>query len=294
MTAKSKKLTPLTLTGGSEPTVSLNIDWLSLTFRKGAEVKNHPKMTTSYTVARALNAYNTAIRFDDGRLQLSHTDRPEMGTHIICSGEVLRAFEISPMDALKYWVESGATITRIDLAVDVRNHGLNVRQSTVEISEGRIKTRAKECPTWQDPKNPKGYTQYVGKKSSEIYLKLYDKAGEVGVEGDWARVEITFSDKRAHEAAKQVIRDGDFRKLIVGFADFPEWEKWRNVMGADVVQIQADRATSKTKKWLIEAAASALAKELITDGDDSFYFTFLDAVKVHREKWEDKRGEFVS
>lgn len=283
-----QKKTPLLLTGGSEPTVSLKIDWLSLTFRKGVEVKNHPNLITEYTEARPYNAYNTAVRYADGRMQLSHTTRPEMGTHIVCSGEVLSNMPIDALEGLKYWISAGARVTRIDLAVDIRNYGFDVRQSTVEIENGRIETRAKQCPTWKDSKNPKGYTQYVGKKSSEIYVKLYDKAGEMGIEGDWSRVEITFSADRADKAARAVIRGEDFRKLVVGFANFPQWEKWGHVMGTDVAQIPAERKTSKTKQWLLDAAASALAKELILDGDDEFYFRFLDAVKVHRERWESK------
>lgn len=282
--------TPLPLTGGSEPTVSLKIDWLSLTFRKGRQVDNHPDLATTYTEARPYNSYNTAIRYADGRMQLSHTTRPEMGTHIVCSGEVLSNLAITPIEALKHWQNAGANVTRIDLAVDIKNHGFDVRQSTLEIEEGRIETRAQQFPVWRDPSNKKSYTQYVGKKSSQVFLRLYDKAGEMGVGGEWSRVEIVFSADRADKAARQVIRDSDFRPLISGFARFPKWEKWNEIMGSDVVKVQADRKTSKTKQWLLDAAASALAKECILDGDDEFYFRFLDAVKVHREKWENKMG----
>jgi len=287
---REQNMTPLPLAGGSEKNVSLKIDWLSVTFRRGVTVSNHPDLVKTYTEARPYNAYNTAIRYDDGRMELSHTTRPEMGTHIVCSGEVLSNIGMDPMEALKHWQNAGAKVTRIDLAVDIKNYGFDVRHSTIEIEQERVKTRAKQCPVWRDPKNPKGYTQYVGKKTSEIYVKLYDKAGEMGIDDDWSRVEITFSADRADNAAREVVRGADFRKLIVGFVDFPKWEKWGEIMGADVVQIQADRRTSKTKQWLLDAAASALAKELIADGDDQFYFRFLDAVKVHREKWENRRG----
>src|SRR5512147_1425443 len=93
---------------GVEKQVSLSIDWISVTFKRGTKVVYPECLSERFVQCKPLNSYNVGSKFEDGRIVLSHTTRPEMGTHIICSGDTLRNMPIEPQELLKFWIEAGA------------------------------------------------------------------------------------------------------------------------------------------------------------------------------------------
>src|SRR5688572_10673513 len=146
------------------------------------------------------------------------------------------------------------------------------------------KTRAKKFPAWYDPSG-NGYTQYVGRKASEIYLRLYDKAAEMGKNEDWARVEIVIRGKRAARAAEQIIQDVDFRSLVRGYCDFTSWDNWNEIMHAEAIELPADRSSSNTLNWLFSSAAPSLAREMaLSEEPEIIFLKFKDIVmQVYNE-----------
>ena len=285
---KQPKKTPVTVTRGSNPQVNVLIDWISGTFKgeNRANMSYPPEFDQKRVQTRPLNGYDIAVRYGDGRLEMQNSKRIDMGIHFTWSGEVLRNLPISAPEALEYMISSGATITRIDIAIDVFNMGLDPRRATAEIEAGNIKTRAKQKPFWGSP-GEKGYTQYVGKKSSEIFLRIYNKAAEMGIEADYTRVELSVKDERAHKAAIAILRGDSYRSLVLGFCTFPLWDEWLEVMGMDAISLPAERTTSKTKEWILRSVVPAIARELELDGDDDFWFQFIEQVRIKRAELAD-------
>lgn len=283
------KMTPVTVTRGSDPQVlSQKIHWIAGTF-KGRKTPKLPSiLSQKYVECRAFNGYTIGSKFDDGRTHFSNPERPEMGVHVIWTGEACDNAPLDPIDLVIELQKAGFAFTRIDMAIDAIGFNLRPQQATEEIASGRCRTLAKKCPCWHDPNDP-GYTQYVGKKTSEIYLKLYDKAAEMGVQQDHARIELTVRHERADKAAQALVRNRDFRCLVVAFVDFPSWETWRDIMAVTPTKLPAERKTSQTKLWLLRSAASALAKQSVLDGNDDFYFQFLDQVAIFVRQMEDNR-----
>jgi len=167
------------------------------------------------------------------------------------------------------------------MAVDAIGWKMHPSQATEQIKNGDYVCRARKFPQWGDPKNP-GYTQYVGKRPSEIYLCIYDKAAEMGIPGDWSRVELVCKGFRAQTAAKAILSGVDFRALVKGYAHFPEWEEWCEIMVADVVALPAEKKETATDLWLLNQCAKTLARRLDELGDDELWFKFLDQVKANR------------
>jgi Replication initiation factor len=266
---------------GVEKSVSLSIDWISVTFPKGTKCTYPDILSKNRVECRALNSYNVGAKYEDGRIELTHTTREEMGTHVICSGETLRNMPVSPESLVKFWWTAGARFKRIDIAVDAKNWNLKPETAKFLVSCGAVQTRAREFPHWADTVK-KGLTQYVGKKSSEAFARVYDKASELALDEDWTRVEAVFSGERASSAAATIVQGIDLRALVRGFVDFPAWGVWLAVMEAKPVKLQADKKPSRTKEWLLKQCAPALAKELELDGSDDFWFRFIETVKEIR------------
>jgi Replication initiation factor len=281
---------PLATNRGVSPTVSLSIDWISCTFKDSKNLSYPPELTTEKIECKPLNGYNLAARYSDGRIELTHTTRKEMGTHVIMSGGTLKQISIEPSLILSHLVKNGGTIVRLDIAVDCRDCGLKPADATREIQNDRIRTLARQFPLWYDPKK-EGYTQYVGKKSSTAYVRIYDKAAEMGANGDWTRVECVFSGRRAMDAAQKCLQGADYRALVRGFVDFTEWREWKTVLSADAVQTNAPRTLSNTKRWLLSSAAPSLARELYLDGDDAFYFQWIEHMRFFLDKLRHEETE---
>lgn len=279
-----EKMTPVPVTRGSEHSfLSQTVDWIEGTFKSRLTVNLPSILSEKFVPCRAFNGYTVGSKYDDGRTHFQNPDRPEMGTHITWDGDACRNCPISPLELVKSLSDAKFSFTRIDLALDFINCNLDPSRATEEIENGRHKTRARECPYWGTA-GGEGYTQYVGKKASEIYLRIYDKAAEMGVQQDHTRVELVVRHERANKAAGEIVGSADFRPLVLGFANFPEWDEWNRAMAVASIKLPAERKTSQTKIWLLRSAASALAKQMILDGDDDFYFKFLDQVQhVYRQ-----------
>lgn len=270
---------------GVEKNISACIDWISATFKNGTEVKYHEQLSTKKTEFRPFNAYNVAVRYEDGRIELSHTIRKEMGTHIIASGDCLRKMPISAEAYLLALLAANAVVTRIDVSVDIKNTTLSVKRARCEVENGRAKTKSREFPYWDDSRGSKGATQYIGKKSSTVFTRIYDKAREMGMEGyKWTRVETVFQAEKARGVAVMVASGVGLGSLVKGHIDFPQWKKWQACMPDDPVIVRYSVKDTNTQKWLLHTCAPVLAREIHLAGDDDFYFRFIDSVKGKLEE----------
>jgi hypothetical protein len=219
---------------------------------------------------------------------MSNPDRPEMGQHIIWNGEACGLCPIAPENLIAYLYKVGFSFTRIDFAIDLINCNLNPSQATEEIANGRVKTRAQQFPFWADAKG-KGYTQYIGKKASEVYARIYDKAAEMGVEQDHTRVELITRHGRANHAAFAVSNGCDFRGMVLSFVDFKEWSEWSKAMDVPEIKLPKEQKLGNTEKWLLDACAPALARVIFLNPELGFFDKFTDVVERELDKLSDNK-----
>lgn len=287
MTANTVKATqkiapPACNTGVQKKSLSQRIHWLEVTFKSENTKKLPDSLPKEGLECYPLHGYNSGLKFADGRMEFTHTNRPDMGLHIQWDGNSLDGLSFPVSELVRFLLSAGAKFTRIDLAVDARNHNLKPEDATNEIREKRFKCRCKKTPAWFDPTYG-GWTQYLGTKASEIHCRIYDKAAELGISGDYTRVELVVRGKRAQTAAKAAVSGSDFRALVAGYVDFPQWKEWREIMVADAVALPAEKKTTATDLWLLNQCAKTLARRLDELGDDDLWFKFLDQVKENRK-----------
>lgn len=284
MNASAEKTTPVPVTRGSKPTIlSQKVDWIAGTFRDRKAHELALNLTQNYVQCKGYLNYSDGTLYEDGRKRYTAPDHPEWGVHMVWSGTACSNCPVDPIHLICALICANFSFTRIDLAIDIKNANLLPSRATEEIKNGRIKTRAKECPAWYDAAGT-GYTQYVGKKSSEIYLKLYDKAAELGTNEDHTRVELTVRSDRADKAARQAILRRDFRGMVVSFADFPEWDEWNKAMATTPIKLPSERKETATRKWLIEQCVPALAREIMLENGSDFYERFKAATMIKLEQ----------
>lgn len=272
------KKTPVAVTRGSKTGFfSQKVDWIEGTFKRGVPVTLPVILSKNFVEAKAFHGYTVGTLYEDQRTLMSNPSRPEMGVHLTWNGEACGLCPMNPIDLIKSLVNAKFTFTRIDLAIDFINCNLRPEQATEEIKNGNCKTRAKLFPFWADASNA-GYTQYIGKKASESYIRIYDKAAEMGIEQDHARVELVVRHSKAQAAANAIVRDNDFRGMVLSIADFPEWSEWNSAFQVSEVKLPSERKPTNTEKWLIEAVAPALARLMVLSDSTKIYNQFIDAV----------------
>lgn len=288
MDAEVKK-TPVPVTRGSgTPTLSQKLHWIEGTFKNGRAVSLPETLPSKFVETRAFNGYTVGSLYEDGRVLMTNPERPEMGAHLLWQGQ---ACDDCPMDhvaLLKHLQNANFSFTRLDMAIDAINFRLKPQRATLEIRIGNCKTRAKTAPRRDDALD-KGYTQYVGKKTSEIFLKLYDKAEEMGVDADHCRIELTARHARADKAAWEIVRGTDFRAMVVAYADFPNWNEWKEIMDVEPTKLPSERKETNTERWLLDACAPALARVIYFASNTEFYEKFKDAVMFNLEELSNGR-----
>jgi len=258
---------PATNRGVETAHVTQQIDWISITYPSKSEDIFPHELTTNSSVSKPFNAYDTAQSYEDGRVLLWHTGRPEMGKHLVMSGKTCSTLRVSLAKIINRAWEVGGRVVRLDLALNDLCSHIHAEDSTEYIRRGEQICRAKEYPIRTDP-HLAGYSQYAGKMASEVHVCIYDKSAEQKEAGFHVRVEIRFKGKKADKAAHTYLRLNDCRPIIKGFLDFPTWEGWNDLFSVQPVNVPAEKHYSNTVAWLLGQVAQSMAGQIALAGGD--------------------------
>lgn len=266
---------------GVETLTQERIDWISFTLPIEQERVWPDGMDEVSTETKSFNGYDTAREYADGRIELTSSTRPAMGTHCVLSGSTCSNLRGELPRILEHCWLAGGKVTRFDLALDDLAGRIHPREATKYIERGEVICRAKQYPINSDPTQP-GYTQYCGKMASEVHLCLYDKSAEQGILGFTVRAEIRFKHRKADKAAKTYLRVQDCRGLILGYVDFPSWDGWREVFATQPIKVPAEKSASRRVRWLLGMVAKSMALEISERmGDLEIMEQFRNSVMAH-------------
>ena len=148
--------------------LSATVDWIAVTDhnKKGG----YPGMSGPVKNRGGLSHYNSgAVYKETGLLCLWHTNRPEMGLHVIYTGETLRAIYLlglAPDDLVKQLVASQTKFTRLDLAIDALDCPINLDAIKQAVKERRYEGRKK---LWRNiESSDDGYSLYIGERVQTV------------------------------------------------------------------------------------------------------------------------------
>lgn len=256
--------------------VSFTCDWLSATSHNPGRAKrflNDLGFGTYLTdVERSnLRGYNMTREVESGMIVAWSSVNDKQGIHVQLSGSVLRYYSTIGVEwkqIIELMKQHGFRTSRVDLAIDLIDSGLtqaDLSRKTLLPYKGKGRT-PKMLPmgTVED-----GWTLYVGSRSSDKFLRIYDKGKEQGdADTDYIRVELECKGEVAHaigwefaeleqsacvEMAQTLIRNH------CNF-DIPAWET--ALLSRDVNLSIPQGKQKDTFGWLIKVCAPALAKEI--------------------------------
>jgi len=235
--------------------------------------------------AIAVHGYQLAIENRLGCRVMWHTRRSEMGIHIMYSGKCLNRYRqegITSNDIVRHHAFFGDICKRIDIALDGKDSGLDIKRLYRMLTKNTIAiTKSKQ---YNLITGSSGDTLYIGSRTSEQFMRIYDKAAEQHQDGDWKRIELELKGSRAIEVARQYAINGEVamvdqgKALIKGFANFPD-EVWQELTGDLVAMIGKSKdETPDTYKWLLTQVAPTMARYMNSTGDPTVIEKFLAVV----------------
>lgn len=247
------------------------IDWLSFTLHpekgdksdvlillagSGIMEPEHPRF-----------GYDRAARAESGAIILSRSSG--IGdVHAIISGSALLALNKSGTDArklLEMVVQSGAKITRLDLAKDAKDEAFGIVNFEKIASSGRFEGSAHKASATRSSDG--GCTVYIGSRQSEKFLRVYDKGVESKQGGDWIRAEIELKGDTSNLIAKAIVDQNlavndVFCELARRMCNM-QHEGWQNLLKAEgVFSAPKIEKQSDREKWIETQVADAVLKHL--------------------------------
>lgn len=277
--------------------LEFSIDWLAFTCHRLNTTGwrniaiHYPDEIWASTTPK--HGYTLAAVNQAGCRIMENLDRPDMGQNVRYSGHTLNKYidaGISPHDILVHHNVYADRCNRIDLAIDVYNGKLDPADYYDVYSAGTATTRCRDVNLLI---SQSGKTLYIGSRESEVMMRIYDKAKQLGMEGDWKRVELEIKGSRARRLAPMIMTGspdeqiatgrGMMRKLI-NF-NIPAWDK---VTGSETVTIAKGKDTlPDTEKWLMGQVATAMARVIHETANSQLMNQFIHRVNDILSDYDD-------
>lgn len=169
------------------------------------------------------------------------------------------------------WLHINArNVTRLDFAVDIFNGG-SVPEFLGACQSGQAKTRA-AISNYEAIKGKRGHTVYVGSKDSELRMRVYDKAAEMGqFEKTWTRIEL----QARGDYAMALKLDMNNKGVSIGgtdrinkFCDATCLDWWKHAIDTQGKPSSGYHDTNANwRKWAMDTVLPSLLDHADTDED---------------------------
>lgn len=252
---------------------------------------------TEWRQSKARHGYKWAMAHPNGFECMGSAS--DMGVHFIAPGHALQGGQVASNTSQSIlWALEGAKakLTRLDVAVDSIGSGLEIDDLAAHLETGRALTDSR---SWNYVTAPGGgQTLYVGARSSDRFVRIYNKASELAAKAekpeaaDWKRIELEAKASAARAYGRRLITGASIMTVandaITAMIDFPESSNWRTIFGAVGAPIaHSHRTLHDTQRWLLGTVAKSLARQLQLDPTFKERFermvrSFLDDADTNR------------
>lgn len=263
------------------------IDWLSVTFPTQSGATKFLSAIKERGNSKDINprfGYDSAVEYEIGITVMWCIERDDMGAHVILPGSALLTLsETMPGIApLRLAVDNGAKVTRLDLAIDAQNEGIDILEIYSSESKGESKGTAQTVNLITG--NDGSATMYVGSRVSDKFARLYDKAKQTKQAGDWKRLEIELKGDAAKQYGRALLNleNTSIASVAWNIAEKMFYTDAGNypVFGMDTHTVSMPKIEKKTntEKWLLEQIIPAIEKFVRQHPESNVYDLLIDAL----------------
>lgn len=189
-------------------------------------------------------------------------------------------------DELNFWRDLGRTDheliqwvnlakgkpSRLDIAFDCRDYKIDIERIYKDWKKGSFQTRARSAHLepyaiiQPDGRVEESFTLYIGSRTSDIMLRIYDKGIESKTGGDWVRFEIELKGDTALQACIDMHAHGIApiaRGILAQFVLKSPYKFYRDLMNEKSVPMTAiGRKLTNRQKWVVDIVLPLLREEI--------------------------------
>lgn len=186
--------------------------------------------------------------------------------------EVYRNLGGTDARLLQFINHNNGKASRIDIAFDLFNFGVDPLVIYRDWLSGKVKTRARTVQPMTkairagDGTIETASTLYVGSRTSPVMVRIYEKGKQTGTGLDWLRVELEIKDTKAQqvvEVSETFGIDTIARTLLQEAMPVMPYKFWRALMKGESVAIEAvGRKKTERQVWLENIILPLLQNEL--------------------------------
>lgn len=254
-----------------------------------------------------------------GHISVLYNGTEEMGVHVILSGKGCREYEAGNtlLELLDQIMLYDGKCTRIDMAMDDKTGSLIPFDKIKEaVRNGYVCSRWKTSTEYIKRKLQDGevigQTINVGSRKSKMFMRIYDKAMEQGLDIPWIRIEMEIRDERA-EALQNILLFEDkighvYAKIINNYIRFlkpnndsnrsrwPTAHWWENLIGEidkiSLTRRPEDRTVEDVRSWVKQQVGPSLAVLVIAD--DGALDDIIRTIMEGKTRLKDKHMRILS
>lgn len=320
--------------------LSCRIDWLSFTIFDDsveAALDNFGfDIGDFYSCPKGANGYKSMLMLNGSSLRVLYDGAEGMGIHFDVSGsamvDLFQFFsglfsEPTPfggnaidwdcqiMTKLLERVELLGHVTRLDLAIDNADNIYFTCDDIVDVMRNQCfisKFRSwRNLAEYATSGKVKGHTVYLGNRTSDVMLRIYDKQAEQGTDFPWVRWELELKGQRAIDSIRLMVSGMSVGQVCLGILSnyyriiqLDDLNKSRCTLDSlysrflDGVQalrlfVPRDEKTLEQKRdWIVKQVMPTMtALILADDGDVSFLTNEID---VHAGRMSRHLQQMVS
>jgi len=252
-------------------TISLVVDWLSVTFDERIAFWpffDHDSAETSTP------RYGYTNSWKDDLGVIGYAGGANKSVHMVYSGDALNKLRDAGHSLKEMITVIGlldGKVTRLDIAADWKDPGITVAtlHDLVDLGSAGLKVKS-----WSYLESEKqGQTLYLGSRTSERMLRIYNKRAQLArnnieVDQDWIRVEVELKGDQAHNAfnacrdnAPGAVLAAHIEKTVI-FPDCDPWSRLIFNLPLPIPVVPSVRGRSNTDDWLFNVVAPIVKKRM--------------------------------
>lgn len=259
-----------------------HLDWISVTFPRDFSLAALSPEAGEFTrVGPGRYGYASLLVSPSGAQALADGTEVQ-GVHVILPGQTLedmRSRGYSERALCEAIERHGGLTSRLDLALDMVSEPLSVSDFADAYEAGEFHTPAKSATRTQEV-GGQGDTFYLGSRSSDRMLRIYNKAAQMGLTDGtaWLRLELECKKLRARALLGAVSRQSYTRAVVnAAIRDFLEWPNDKYIAAVTAPDVDMPELTRKLPaflNWLSTQVVPAAAKFQVMNPDQDVLAMF--------------------
>lgn len=173
---------------------------------------------------------------------------------------------------LEFYSSAGGKASRIDIAFDLMDYGIDILRIFKDWETGKVKSNARTVQPFtkatrnSDGTISKASTLYFGSRESEVFVRIYEKGKQMQTDLDWLRIELEIKGEKARvvsEDCRKLGTDKVGKALLLSYFTAMPYHFWKDLTKGDSVPLTpVGRKMTAHDAWILNVIIPMLQDDI--------------------------------